>query len=70
MQIVLHMRVEHEHVEQKARDWRHDVKIDPKLDVYRDNFTGMMTELESMQYVHVVRTSVTKHSVELATDEN
>lgn len=43
-----HMKVEREETEQKAHDWREDVKIDHKFDEYCKKLIGMVTELESM----------------------
>lgn len=68
-QIVRRMRVENEDDERKGHNWRHIVKIDPKFILKREKFIGMMTGLESISDVHLGCKSVTKHRIELPSDE-
>lgn len=37
------MKVVYEEAEQKAHDWREEVRIDPKLNAQREKFIAMKT---------------------------
>lgn len=63
------MKVKHEDDEQKAFNWRQDVKLDPKSDAHRDKIIRMMTVFESMQCDHLGCISVAKHRTELTSDK-
>lgn len=60
-----YMKAVHEGDRQTAHEWRKEVKTEIKLDIYKDKFLGMTTELESMRHGHLGCTSVAKHCNEL-----
>lgn len=63
------MKVEHEDANQKGHG-RDEVKIDSKLEPYRDKIIGMMTKSKSMWIGPVDPMSVSKHRIKLPSDNN
>lgn len=57
------MKGERENAEQKAHNWRKELKFDPKFDTFPDKFFAVISDFESLWDFHLGQTDVAKHFI-------